>query len=233
MQLHARLREAERWSALGAFGRHLAHELKNPLNSLLLRVSLLERESKRAAAGSDGTSNHARVIRDEATRLGRLIDDGLGTLPSRGVPSAVDLREAVRGAVAELDETLRGSRTELVSDLGPEPARVRAEPDRLRRVVQQILEDALGRVGAEPGPRVRASIVRTGDEWQFAVERTGPHFADAAELFTPGAEQSVSSTGMELAFSRRIVRALGGELAAENLSPNGARMTLTLPVARS
>lgn len=233
MQLHARLREAERWSALGAFGRHLAHELKNPLNSLLLRVSLLERESKRARGGSDATSEHTRVIRDEATRLGRLIDDGLGALPSRGVPSTVDLRDAVQGAIAQLDETLLGTRIELVLELGTEPARVRAEPDRLRQVVLQMLEDAFGRVGAEPGPRVRASIVRAGDDWQLAVERTGPHFADAAELFRPGAEQSVASTGMELAFSRRVVRALGGELGAENMSPSGARMTLTLPVAQS
>jgi two-component system sensor histidine kinase HydH len=233
MQLHARLREAERWSALGAFGRHLAHELKNPLNALVLRVSLLERRCRGMPEGCSDIALHARVIRDEAARLGRLIDDGLGALSVRGAPSAVDLRAAVAGALTELEETVRDSRTELTRDLGADPALVRAEPDRLGRVVRQMVEDALARASTEHSRRVRVSVRRNGDDWRLDIERTGPHFPDVAELFTPGAARSLAGTGMELALSRRIVRALGGELTAENLKPGGARMTLALPVARS
>src|SRR5690606_37656912 len=126
MQLETRLREVQRWSALGAFGRHLAHELKNPINTLLLQLTLLERKCQRTG-DAEALLGYTRIIRDEAKRLIELVDDSLSVLPGRDGERSerTDLSAVTLAAISDLESAFSASQTEVVNEIGSEPAIVR------------------------------------------------------------------------------------------------------------
>jgi signal transduction histidine kinase len=233
MRLQTRLEEAERWNAMGAFARHLAHELKNPVNGLLLQLTLLERCCQRCSHDRHNLLRHAQAIREEAGRLLGLLDDGLAALPGAGKAALdnVDLGQVVSSALGALEETLVASGTVLESDLPEQPALVRADGGQLRRVVRELLDDALSRVNGSGERRIRVGLDRAGGDWSLAIDRPGLTAGDPEQLFVPVIDPAAAGTGLELALCRWVARALGGNVAAEHLSPHGLRLTLTLPAA--
>lgn len=233
MKLQVQLQEVEHWSALGAFGRHFAHELKNPLNGLVLTLTLLERRCRRADGPVADLVEHARAMREEVMRLVQLTNELVDMIPTAGgaAEGRVDLRQVVVQALEQLEEAFDASRTELVTEIGNEPAWVRGDAHGVGRVVRQLLDDSLGRLREASVPRVHVALHQLDGEWRLDVDRSGPPFSDVAELFTPGSERGTTGTGMELALSRRLARAFGGELSAENLAEQHARLTLALRAA--
>ena len=103
------------------------------------------------------------MIVDEADRLARIVNDVLwaSRLDSGIVPFAIDecdAAEVVRGVV-EIQQIHIPSRIELVLDASPS-ARVTADPDRLRQVLNNLVENAVKY--SPDGGRVEVTLERSG-----------------------------------------------------------------------
>jgi len=213
-----------------------AHELKNALSGI--SVALMRCE-QRLAGGGAVTKEDLATARAEVRRLSRLTNDlldgarvDLGTLEVR--PALVDLGELVRAGA----ETFQASSGRPVAvRVAPAPAQVRADAERIRGVLANLLENANkyapGRDAIEVtvAPAVDATRVR------LSVRDHGPGIApvDQARVFERYArasgDGSARGLGLGLFLCRSIVRAHGGEVGVDSTPGAGATFWCDLPRA--
>lgn len=232
VQLEARLRFAEQWSTLGAFGRLLAHEIKNPLNSLGLELNLLERRlAKLELPGADREklTSSVGVVKSELARLTKLTNEYLSMSPKSGALEVqpVDLSE-IASSVARTHAATMVDRGIQLEEHLPGPAIVLGHPDKLKQLVHNLLGNAIEAMASSSVRVATVAIRRHGAEYELSVRDTGPGLTDPVAIFTPGFTTKASGTGMGLAISQQIARQHGGRLVARATDAGGAEFTLSI-----
>jgi signal transduction histidine kinase len=233
VQLEARVRFAEQWSTLGAFGRLLAHEIKNPLNSLGLELSLLERRVGRLSLSLEDLeriSGSISVVKSELARLTSLTNEYLTMSPKSGAleVTPVDLNEVVASVVRAHAASMESRDIQLVDETGSTPAVVLGHPNKLKQLVHNVLGNAIEAMASADVRVATVSIRRLGSDWELCVRDTGPGIADPVAIFAPGFTTKASGTGMGLAISQQIARQHGGRLLARVVEAGGTEFTLSL-----
>jgi C4-dicarboxylate-specific signal transduction histidine kinase len=154
------------------------------------------------------------------------------------------LEELAAACTGKLES--RGVRLELRMVEGTPP--VRGNRERLRQVVEHLLNNAAQAVGAAQGMGVisplneedgehviRVSISHDDQMLSLIVSDTGPGFREPARVFDPFYAATVKTgegAGLGLNLCYGIVREHGGEISAFNLHPHGAAVMVELPTKR-
>jgi two-component system OmpR family sensor kinase len=231
--------ESRATSRLRQFVADASHELRTPLAAISGYVEL---EQTGALADDSERRRAMDRIAAEAGRMGRLVDDlallaRLDLADEEGAPPPLDLgpvnlAEVVRDAVAD-HAAINPSRP--VSISGPAPLMVRGDPEHLTQVVANLLTNLRGHTP----DGTSASIVLSRSEGWARLEYSdqGPGFpADSlAQVFDrfyraqPSRSRRQGGTGLGLAIVAAIVEAHGGTVAATNLQPGGAGISVSLP----
>lgn len=221
----------------------VSHEIRAPLNAILGFSELLDNQL--SSEGRSLTAEWSRLIRTEAERLTRLIEDlqdlsrleaGQAKVASR--PFA--LRRILDGVIQISRVTAAEKGLELNGSVDPSLSDWRSgDPDKLQQVMVNLVSNAVkftreGRIDVEIAPAttdVAADLVR------FAVTDTGPGIpADQVEkILEPFAQVSATDatrgSGLGLAISDRIVKTLGGDgLAIASLEGHGSTFHFTIPL---
>jgi len=222
------LARQERLAALGRVVAGVAHEVRNPLASIKLRLDLAA--SSPAAPLPPAVTGAIEHASAEIARLDGLVADLL-TVSGRalGPRAPLDLAQLARRRADALAPwaALRGV-TMHVLDAAPGEALATGDADRLARAVDNLLRNA---VEASPGGDVVAVEVRADrDHVRLRVLDRGSGFPQgkAGELFEPFFTTKADGTGLGLAISRAIAQAHGGEVAYTR-DGDVTRFELTLP----
>ncbi|WP_437730148.1 hybrid sensor histidine kinase/response regulator [Sorangium sp. So ce1335] len=212
----------------------VVHDLKNPVSSMDLHAQYLLRDRALPEAARDS----ARHIRAEARSLLRLIYNLLDISKSeegRLAPerARVDLRALVLEVFAALE--LRASSRSLSLREAVEAPAVRADPDLLRRTIENLLENAISH--APVGSAVVVGAVKDGGEVELRVADSGPGvpaemrarvFDRFVQLGGEAADLHRGGRGLGLAFCKMAVEAHGGRIWVEDNAP-GAIFCVRLP----
>lgn len=206
--------QSRRLASLGQMSAVMAHELRNPLASLKGHAQLLER----ALPDGGVLRSKAELVVSEAVRLERLSSDLLSFARTGELHREVTDVAALVRAVCDGRE-----RTDL---LAPTPVQASIDPDRLRQVIANLVDNALQ---ADEG-RVQIAVAARDDEFTITVRDHGPGIAhaDLPRLFEPFFTTKTHGTGLGLAVARYIVGLHGGTIAADNVEGGGARFVVTL-----
>ncbi len=239
-RLEEQAKEAERLAYIGTLASGLAHEIRNPLNSLSLNMQLLEEDLAERSAGRDGNSRKLlQITRGELGRLEHLVTDFL----SYARPRALELEDVQ--AVRLLEHTLevlaaelqsRGVRVEINDRSGGAWVRVdRAQMGQLllnlahnalqamdaRRPALLRMEARLELPGAgRPTHRVVLEVTDTGNGIPADVL---PHIFDLFFSTKKG------GTGLGLAIVDRIARAHDGLIGVQSVPGQGTTIGVSLP----
>ena len=219
---------------LEQFADAVSHDLKEPLRMVSNYLSLIE-ERYADAVDEEGREFLAFAV-DGADRMRAMIDGLLAysRVETRGDPfEPVDLNAVLADVRDDLALRLEETDADLtVEDL----PRVEGDPDQLRQVFQNLLDNALEYSGDEP-PRIRVGAEPAGTERVVTVsdEGIGIDPDDQERIF--GVFQRLHSheeragTGIGLALCERIVDRHGGEIRVDSEPGEGATFSVTLPSA--
>jgi signal transduction histidine kinase len=204
-RLQRELGKQERLAALGRVAAGLAHEVRNPLASIKLRLDL--------AAGEAGLPETVQKAIAHATseiaRLDRLVADLLVVAGRAAGPRKRVRLGALVASRAEALAPWAASRGVAIAVRGE--AELEIDPDSVARAVDNLLRNAVE--ASPPDQRVETVVFERGEEVVVAVSDRGEGVSGehARELFEPFFTTKQDGTGLGLALSRAIARAHGGD----------------------
>ena len=227
----ARLESAKQ--ELDAFAYSVSHDLRAPLRAVDGFARILEEEHA-SQLDVQGRRTLA-VVRAEAGRMGRLIDDLLDF--SRRArqeirPSETDMTALVREAFDQVKG--RTADREVEFQLGELPA-ARGDAALLRQVWVNLLDNALKYTRHRPRAQVWISGTRQGAENLYSIRDNGAGFdmKYAGKLFGVfqrlHRSEEFEGAGVGLALVQRIIRRHGGRVGAQAQVERGATFYFTLP----
>jgi signal transduction histidine kinase len=224
-RLARELARQERLAALGRVVAGVAHEVRNPLASIKLRLDLATSGGVPLPAPVEQAVSHASA---EITRLDRLVADLLVVAGrSLGPQRRTSLGELVRARAEALAPWAQLRRVQ-VAISGDASAQI--DPDSIARACDNLLRNA---VEASPADgQVTVQILADGQEAKIQVDDRGEGVAGAraAMLFEPFLTTKADGTGLGLAISRALARAHGGDVVYQRTG-TVTRFELTLPLS--
>ena len=232
-EAQARIIQSEKMAVVGTFASGLAHEVRNPLNSIALQLSILERRVAPLPAGVAGEIKElVSVIREEVKRLDNLVGDFLQFSRSNRVqyrPASLDalVDEVVRLLRAEAKASGVALQRQRIG--GPIPD-LRVDPEKMKQVAINLVQNA---IEAMPGGGVvtlESGLVE--GRAAMVVRDSGPGLPEGLDVFQLFVTTKARGTGLGLSIAQQIVLEHGGEIAAVSEPGKGATFTVSLPVER-
>ncbi len=235
-KLEAQLSHNERLASLGLLAAGVAHEINNPLASILAGVESLQRWLERVELPSLEYRDAVEVLAllEQETRRCRETTDKLLLLgqPYASKPVWVDLNRAARDTLALLSFATRRQRIEAVAELALDLPPVWGREGALRGVIMNLCMNAVQAMTGGGHLVVRTS--RLGDERvMLEVQDDGPGIAPEHlhRIWDPffTTKPVGQGTGLGLSITQRAVDRHGGRVSVESKTGQGARFTVTLP----
>ena len=205
-----------------------SHELRTPLSSLRTNIEVL---ALGRHLSDDDRERLLSSLTGQVERLSRLVADLIdlarGDEPVEPLSAEIRLDELVAASV----DVARGHYPGLGIELHARPCLVTGDPERIRRAVDNLLDNA-GK-WSPAGGNVEVAVA----DGEVAVRDHGPGVepADRGHVFdrfwrAPTA-RSTPGSGLGLAIVQQVARVHGGEVRLESPADGGSRFVLRLPVA--
>jgi PAS domain S-box-containing protein len=220
-------RSREEWTSV------IAHDLRQPINSIRLAAELLSRQVL-----TDRATSWADRIGKEVVRLDRMIEDLLDASKLEARRMTVQLAPVVPGALVEAALARipdLASRCDLHVDPGLGP--VHADATRILQVLGNLLSNA-AKYG-DPDAAIGLAVTRAGESVRITVTNRGPGIPadELPSVFdrfsrTRAARRSaVEGTGLGLYICKGLVEAHGGTIWVDSTPGDTTSFHLTLPAA--
>jgi two-component system sensor histidine kinase PilS (NtrC family) len=210
--VQARMRQ-EKLAAMGRVSAGIAHEIRNPLAAIMQANALLAED-----AASAEQRQLTRMVADNAERLKRIVDDVMEVVPGPTPQTAVlDATAQTAAICSEWSRTAAvppGPGSPLQVILPSEPLGVMFDGEHLRRVLVNLLDNAILHSSGRPGA-VRLELCSSGDRRALlTVASDGPPIAPEVEryLFEPFFSTRSRGTGLGLYISRELCERYGATI---------------------
>ncbi|MBI1738628.1 MAG: HAMP domain-containing protein [Acidobacteria bacterium] len=236
------LLHAQKSAAWQEVAQRIAHEIKNPLTPIQLSAQRLSRYIEKqktlpAASGAPSeleqlTAECAALIQSEVTALKTLVDEfsQFARFPTVKLVSA-DLNAIVLSALDVFGGRLEG--VTLRTELAPGLPSAKADPELLRRVLVNLIDNAAETLEGSTVKELALSTCLSddGESFEIVVADSGHGISpeDKDRLFLPHFSTKERGTGLGLAIASRIVAEHHGTLRVEDNVPVGARFIVRLP----
>jgi signal transduction histidine kinase len=227
--------------AKSMFLANMSHELRTPLNAVIGYSEIVEEDiqSGETARSVDdltrirAAANHLLAMINEVLDLSRI---EAGKLELR--PTQFDLTAMLRGALDTVRPTTVKNRTVCQLNAHPALGSIMADETRVRQCLLNLLSNAAKFTeGGVVALDARPCRIGSAPGVAISVRDTGPGISEdeLARLFQPFAQADASHTrkhdgaGLGLVITRRLARAMGGDVQASSKLGEGSTFTLYLP----
>jgi signal transduction histidine kinase len=232
-KLQAALARGDRLAAVGTMAASVAHEVNNPLTTVLGYAKLLLEDKPDAHPDRPGLE----LIAEEAARMKGIIGNLLDYSRSERAPrpeGETDVNESLRHTAALMVPQLRKSRVVLDLDLADDLPAAVAGAHALQQVFVNLVQNAAqampdgGRVaitsGFAPGKvALEVNVIDAGP---------GVPPSERKRIFEPFVTTKVSGTGLGLAVCKHLVTSFGGSVeVSDGPGGRGARFRVIIPIA--
>ena len=224
-ELERRLSASEKLAAMGKIAAMVAHEIRNPLNSIVMALQYM-------AETKNLSPDLLKTINQEARKLTELTEELLSY--TRGFETRPETVEA-RELLEELALRFKPKAQSLGLDFEiEEPPRAffRADKRWCLRAIENLLRNAFEAVG--PGGKVVLRAKEKGSFLCFEVEDNGPGIPEKLrpEVFQPFFTTKESGFGLGLYLVRKIAEAHGGRVSLRSSPLGGALFELCFPAVK-
>jgi two-component system NtrC family sensor kinase len=238
---HQRLLQSDRMASLGQLAASVAHEVNNPVSTVLNLSMLMQRMVKEDGvppARLEEFRRYMSIVISETGRVGRIVSDLL-SFARRSKPqrSAADLNKVVRTTLSLVAHKLKLAGAEADLDLQSDLPPVECDSAQIQQVIINLVLNAAEAVQRHRPGRI---VIRTRTRADagavlLAVEDNGEGIAPAnlAKIFDPffTTKPEGKGVGLGLAVTYGIVQAHGGDIEVTSKPGEGTCFSVTLPLA--
>ncbi|MCJ7587820.1 MAG: cache domain-containing protein [Candidatus Aminicenantes bacterium] len=223
---------SEKLASLGKMAAGVAHEINNPLTSILIHTHLLlEQDDDRA-----GVRESLMLIADETARCAQIVNgllDFARLTPSQSIPS--DINDIIERTLQLLEKQAAVRNIRIEKKLDPSLPPIDLDKNKIQQVFSNLTINACE---AMPGGGMlivtsRLSRDGTGLEIVFSDTGVGIPNDNIPKLFDPFFTTKSFGTGLGLAVSYGIIRQRGGTIVVQSEVERGATFTIRIPLAVS
>ena len=232
--IESQLRHAERLASLGRLVAGVAHEVRNPLATIRLRVQMCRRD-----AGDPKVKESCFVALEEIERLNGIVNRLLSfARPINLQLEPVDLKGLVRERIRSFEEVALHRQVQLMTNLPSRSFLAVVDKDRMAQVFDNIIQNALEAM-AEGGGTLSVTLAsdarkdESGEGVSVEFQDTGKGMDEtvAGHVFDPFFTTKPSGTGLGLSISHELIRAHGGDIRIDSAEGRGTNVKITIPNA--
>lgn len=231
VELEQRLLQMEKMNSLGSLVAGFAHELNNPLTSVVgfsqLLLATPEAEKK--------YQEELKIINENAMRCKKIIDNLLLFARKRpSVKKASDINATLNTSFELMGYQLRRNGIKVSMDLDKDLPKAFADPYQIQQVLVNLIENARYEMTRIQKKGTIKAATFHEDEWvviKIADSGEGVSEEDMDRIYTPfyTTKPPDMGTGLGLSLSKGIIKDHMGALSVRNLKEGGAEFTVRLP----
>jgi len=211
-----------------------AHEVRNPLSTIGLNLSLIQEDFADSETPRDKrTSRRVEVLQSEVKRMQAILDEFLHFVRGPAVaPRPVELNTLLESMVEFMAPEASDQGISLRFYPGQEVGLFEVDPDLFRAMIVNLVRNALQ--ACDAGDEVLVSTIRQGSEVLIRVTDTGPGMDQETQkdAFQPYFSTKKGGTGLGLPIVRRVVEEHGGSIHLSSEAGKGTQFTLLFPTQR-
>lgn len=230
---HAVMVKYEREGAWQEMARRMAHEIKNPLTPMRLKVQMLQRFRKEGADDLDRkTEATLNLLLEQIDVITEVIDDfrDFSSMRESNHLSILNLCTVV-GDTAALYDKYENVKV-IFDNVCCEPVWVYADGNQISRVLGNLCKNAIESVGKLPDGVVSVSLTKRDTTAVITVEDNGPGIPNdiVDKIFIPNFTTKTNGSGLGLIISQQIIQDLGGNLTFNSSIQKGTQFKVELPL---
>jgi len=229
-RLQEQLIQSEKMSAIGQLISGIAHDLNNPLASVVGFADYLAESEDVPAA----LAEPLRVIRQEAERAATIVKNLLSfARRQEGQRQHQPLRPLLESVLALLRNQLMALKVDAVLDVEPGTPEIELNPNQIKQVFENLLNNAAQAIASTGRPgHVRVTVRKWLDGVSVSVADDGPGIPEelVPRVFEPffTTKGEGEGTGLGLSICQGIVKEHGGRITLESSPGHGATFTVEL-----
>jgi two-component system, NtrC family, sensor kinase len=237
---HQKLLQSDRLASLGQLSASVAHEINNPVSSVLNLSMLMQRILKDDGVPPGRLAEFRRYLSQvigETSRVGRIVSDLLAfSRRSRPQRAPADLNAVVRMTLSLASHKMKLNGVEVDVDLQEDLPAVSCDTSQMQQVTLNLLLNAAESTLSKGGGRVAVRTRASGDAVLLAVEDNGEGIPqeNLSKIFDPffTTKAEGKGVGLGLAVLYGIVQAHGGDVEVTSQPGQGTTFTVSLPLAQ-
>jgi signal transduction histidine kinase/putative methionine-R-sulfoxide reductase with GAF domain len=223
--LNRQINRQERLAALGELASSLAHEIKNPLTSIIGFTQLIPQRCEDV----EFLKKMAKIVGQESSRLNSLVENLLSFgKPQVGNRSLVEVGDIINDIYVLLNKRIDKQEVDFSNNI-PEGLTVYGDPLKLKQIFLNLALNALDAL--EKGGQLEISGKTIRDSVIIEVTDTGSGIESEtlSRIFNPFFTTRKEGTGLGLAITHRIVEEHDGEIRVDSTPGEGTKMQVFLP----
>jgi signal transduction histidine kinase len=228
-EIESELELSRRMASIGRLTSGVGHEVKNPINAIVVHLELLK--TKLGDTGAPAL-RHLEVIDSEIHRLDRVVQ----TLVDFSRPVELQLREqdlrpVLNGVLALAAEDLSIHHVTLVTHLPSTPLTANVDADLLKQAVLNLIQN--GAQAMEQGGQLTVVLEKDGKTAVLRVADEGPGIPEEirGKIFDLYFTTKSGGTGIGLAMAYRILQFHHGSIEVKSEVGHGTEFLLRIPLA--
>ena len=225
--LRSEVERQSRLAYLGEIAGSLAHEIRNPLNTINMNIQLLD---ERLSSADEKTRAKLKRIRSEIVRLDGILTSFLKfARPPKLNIERVDIPQLLSRLVEFFGPEVEGAGLHLRLDIRGEIPPIRGDSEQLRQLFLNLLLNA--RDASSDSGEIVISAYKTTRRVHISVadEGCGIEKKRLDKIFEPYITDKPNGTGVGLAIVRRVAMDHGGSIRVESKVGEGTTFTVSLP----
>lgn len=233
----AQLIETEKLSALGQLASGVAHEINNPLATIMGYADLMLKKFSDGKLKADDVakySKYLKIVEDEARRCQKVTQNLLQFSRRKKIEvSPIDINDTIEAALAVAQYHNRNKLTKITKRFSPDLLKITADGDKLQQVFLNIVINAMDSM--EDGGTLTITTKSRGSRWveaKFKDTGCGIPEDKLDEIFDPlyTTKEEGRGTGLGLSISQEIIKQHNGTIDVKSTVGKGTVFSVVLPV---
>jgi len=225
---------AQKLAGIGEMAAGVSHEVLNPLNIISVHTQMLQRNTKNDAS----IQSFCNKVKLEIERINKIVNSLL-EFSRMGKPELgkIDIKDEIEKTIALVEENYKLDNIEIVRDWCENPAKTKCDPDKIRQVFVNLLQNAKYAMPQGGTITMGCRVVKgLGDQsHQIIFSDTGAGMSKdvQSKIFEPffTTKPVNEGTGMGLAVVHGIIEEHGGTISVESDEGKGTTFIISLPLA--